>query len=57
VTLTDPSTLLVPVRTEPARAVSSLTLTVSSASAKPSVTGATLIVNVDVSLLVPSVTV
>jgi hypothetical protein len=42
VTLTAPSTLAVPVSTEPVRVVSSLTATISSPSVKPSVTGVTL---------------
>ena len=57
VTLIGPSTLVVPVSTLPVNVVSSLTLTVSLASLKPSVTGVTLIVSVEVSVLTPSVTV
>ncbi|MNP67807.1 hypothetical protein D3C76_1636790 [compost metagenome] len=57
-TLTGPSTLLVPVRTLPVRAVSSRVETVSLASAKLSLTGVTLIFRVEVSLdPEPSVTV
>ncbi|MNO08404.1 hypothetical protein D3C81_2310290 [compost metagenome] len=57
-TLTGPSTLLVPVRTLPVRAVSSRVETVSLASAKLSLTGVTLIFRVEVSFgPEPSVTV
>ncbi|VVP59275.1 hypothetical protein PS843_05949 [Pseudomonas fluorescens] len=57
-TLTGPSTLLVPVRTLPVTAVSSLVLTVSLRSVKLSSTGVTLMVRVEVTLLPePSVTV
>ncbi|MNR57669.1 hypothetical protein D3C85_1784990 [compost metagenome] len=53
-TLTGPSTLLVPVRTLPVTAVSSLVLTLSLRSLKLSSTGVTLMVRVEVE---PSVTV
>ncbi|MCY1176371.1 hypothetical protein D3C76_1548120 [compost metagenome] len=57
-TLTGPSTLLVPVRTLPVTAVSSLVLTLSLRSVKLSSTGVTLMVRVEVTLLPePSVTV
>ncbi|VVN49434.1 hypothetical protein PS647_06327 [Pseudomonas fluorescens] len=57
-TLTGPSTLLVPVRTLPVTAVSSLVVTVSLMSVKLSSTGVTLMVRVEVTLLPePSVTV
>ena len=47
VTRTAPSTLLVPVSTLPASTVSSATLTVSLPSVKPSVTGVTLMLRVE----------
>ncbi|MNP48547.1 hypothetical protein D3C76_1426760 [compost metagenome] len=53
-TLTGPSTLLVPVRTLPVTAVSSLVVTLSLRSLKLSSTGVTLMVRVEVE---PSVTV
>ncbi|VVN46607.1 hypothetical protein PS673_05806 [Pseudomonas fluorescens] len=57
-TLTGPSTLLVPVRTLPVTAVSSLVVTLSLRSLKLSSTGVTLMVRVEVTLLPePSVTV
>ncbi|MNC74466.1 hypothetical protein D3C81_2184690 [compost metagenome] len=57
-TLTGPSTLLVPVRTLPVTAVSSLVVTLSLMSVKLSSTGVTLMVRVEVTLLPePSVTV
>ncbi|MNC72317.1 hypothetical protein D3C75_1233510 [compost metagenome] len=57
-TLTGPSTLLVPVRTLPVTAVSSLVVTLSLRSLKLSLTGVTLMVRVEVTLLPePSVTV
>ncbi|MNO08283.1 hypothetical protein D3C81_2308590 [compost metagenome] len=57
-TLTGPSTLLVPVRTLPVKAVSSLVVTVSLRSVKLSSTGVTLMFRVEVTLLPePSVTV
>ncbi|VVP16032.1 hypothetical protein PS893_03586 [Pseudomonas fluorescens] len=57
-TLTGPSTLLVPVRTLPVTAVSSLVVTLSLRSVKLSSTGVTLMVRVEVTLLPePSVTV
>ncbi|MNE97161.1 hypothetical protein PS893_05804 [Pseudomonas fluorescens] len=57
-TLTGPSTLLVPVRTLPVTAVSSLVVTFSLRSVKLSSTGVTLMVRVEVTLLPePSVTV
>ncbi|MOA61989.1 hypothetical protein D3C78_1872720 [compost metagenome] len=57
-TLTGPSTLLVPVRTLPVTAVSSLVVTVSLRSVKLSSTGVTLMFRVEVTLLPePSVTV
>ncbi|MNN74881.1 hypothetical protein D3C81_1911270 [compost metagenome] len=57
-TLTGPSTLLVPVRTLPVTAVSSLVLTLSLRSLKLSSTGVTLMFRVEVTLLPePSVTV
>ncbi|MNP34245.1 hypothetical protein D3C76_1275210 [compost metagenome] len=57
-TLTGPSTLLVPVRTLPLRAVSSGVDSVSLASAKLSLTGVTLMFRVEVSSVPePSVTV
>ena len=46
VTLTGPSTLVVPIRTEPVRGESSLTATSSSPSTTPSATGVTLSVKV-----------
>ena len=55
VTVTGPSTLEVPVSTEPVSVVSSLVLTVSSASVNGSSTGLTVIVSVEVSPLEPSV--
>ncbi|MNL74186.1 hypothetical protein D3C87_1997760 [compost metagenome] len=57
-TLTGPSTLEVPVRTLPVTAVSSLVVTVSLMSVKPSSTGVTLMFRVEVSSVPePSVTV
>ncbi|VVP15949.1 hypothetical protein PS893_03582 [Pseudomonas fluorescens] len=57
-TLTGPSTLEVPVNTLPVKAVSSRVETVSLASVKLSLTGVTLMVRVEVTLLPePSVTV
>ncbi|VVN46690.1 hypothetical protein PS673_05804 [Pseudomonas fluorescens] len=50
-TLTGPSTLLVPVRTLPVTAVSSLVVTLSLRSLKLSSTGVTLMVRVEVTLL------
>ncbi|MNR46084.1 hypothetical protein D3C85_1650080 [compost metagenome] len=57
VTRTSPSTLLVPPSTLPSRVVSSATLTVSLPSLKSSVTGVTLMLRVELSLLTPSLTV
>ena len=55
VTVTGPSTLVVPVSTDPVSVVSSLVLTVSLSSVKGSSTGVTEIVSVEVSPLEPSV--
>ena len=55
VTVTAPSTLLVPVSTLPVWLASSAPLTTSLASVKPSATGGTVIVRVEVSVLEPSV--
>ena len=55
VTVTGPSTLVVPVSTLPFSVVSSLTLSTSFASVKASSTGFTVIVSVEVSVLEPSV--
>ena len=57
VTDSGPSTLVVPARTVPVRVVSSSTETTSSASVKPSATGVTPIVRLEVSVVTPSVTV
>ena len=57
VTVTGPSTLVVPLSTEPVSVVSSFTLTFSSASVKGSSTGVTFSVRVAVALALPSLTV